>query len=317
MDFEGRTQASAARLSRHLESFIEMLRAERNAAQNTIEAYRRDLADLTAFLARRGTELAAADAAAIRAYLAKLHRAGMAPRTAARRLSAIRQFYRFLVGEGLRADDPVAVIDSPRQGRPLPKLIGEAEVGRLLDAARALPDADGVRMTALLELLYATGLRVSELVALPAASVMRDQRVLVVRGKGGKERMIPLHESARAAVNAWLAARSTELRKKTIASPWLFPSHGGSGHLTRQRMGQLLKDLAVAAGIDRRRVSPHVLRHAFATHLLDHGADLRSVQKMLGHADIATTQIYTHVADERLKTLVRDHHPLAKRGRVR
>jgi integrase/recombinase XerD len=159
-----------------------MLRAERNAALNTIEAYRRDLADLTAFLARRGTDLVEADAAAIRAYLAKLHRAGMAPRTAARRLSAIRQFYRFLVGEGIRADDPVAVIDSPRQGRPLPKLIDETEVGRLLDAARALPDADGVRMTALLELLYATGLRVSELVALPVASVMRDQRVLVVRG---------------------------------------------------------------------------------------------------------------------------------------
>jgi integrase/recombinase XerD len=299
--------------SRHIESFIEMLRAERNAAHNTIEAYQRDLADFSAFLARRGVELSAADADAIRAYLAKLHRAGMAPRTTARRLSAIRQFFRFLIGEGIRSDDPVAVIDSPRQGRSLPKLIDEADVGRLLDAARALPDADGVRMTALLELLYATGLRVSELVALPVASVMRDQRVLVVRGKGGKERMIPLHDSARASVNAWLGARSADLRKKKTTSPWLFPSHGGSGHLTRQRMGQLLKDLAVAAGIDRRKVSPHVLRHAFATHLLDHGADLRSVQKMLGHADIATTQIYTHVADGRLKALVRDHHPLAKR----
>jgi integrase/recombinase XerD len=294
-----------------------MLRAERNAAHNTIEAYQRDLADFAAFLGRRGVELSVGDADAIRAYLAKLHRAGMAPRTAARRLSAIRQFFRFLIGEGIRSDDPVAVIDSPRQGRPLPKLIDEADVGRLLDAARALADVGGVRMTALLELLYATGLRVSELVALPVASVMRDQRVLVVRGKGGKERMIPLHEPARAAVNAWLAARSAELRKKKIASPWLFPSHGDSGHLTRQRMGQLLKDLAVAAGIDRRNVSPHVLRHAFATHLLDHGADLRSVQKMLGHADIATTQIYTHVADGRLKALVRDHHPLAKRRRVR
>jgi integrase/recombinase XerD len=293
-----------------------MLRAERNAAHNTIEAYQRDLADFAAFLARRGAELPTVDADAIRAYLAKLHRAGMAPQTAARRLSAIRQFFRFLIGEGIRSDDPVAVIDSPRQGRPLPKLIGEADVGRLLDAACALPDADGLRMTALLELLYATGLRVSELVALPVASVMRDQRVLVVRGKGGKERMIPLHESARAAVNAWLAARSAELRKKKIPSPWLFPSHGGSGHLTRQRLGQLLKNLAVAAGIDRRKVSPHVLRHAFATHLLDHGADLRSVQKMLGHADIATTQIYTHVADGRLKALVRDHHPLAKRARA-
>jgi integrase/recombinase XerD len=305
--------------SRHLDSFIEMLRAERNAAQNTIEAYQRDLDDFAGFLARRGAELLTADAESIRAYLAKLHRAGMAPRTAARRLSAIRQFYRFLVGEGIRRDDPVAVIDSPRQGRPLPKLISETEVSQLLDAARPLPKADGLRMTALLELLYATGLRVSELVALPVASVMRDQRVLVVRGKGGKERMIPLHDSARAAVNAWLATRGAELRRrrKGGTSPWLFPSHGGSGHLTRQRLGQLLKDLAATAGIDRRKVSPHVLRHAFATHLLDHGADLRSVQKMLGHADIATTQIYTHVADERLKTLVRDHHPLAKRARAK
>ncbi len=295
-----------------------MLRAERNAALNTVEAYQRDLADLAAFLGRRGAEIVDADAAAVRAYLAKLDRAGMTPRTAARRLSAIRQFYRFLVGEGIRKDDPVAVIDAPRQGRSLPKLIGEAEVGRLLDAARAMAGADGLRLTALLELLYATGLRASELVALPAATVMRDRRVIVVRGKGGKERMIPLHDSARSAINAWLAARSAELakRKKGAASPWLFPSHGGSGHLTRQRLGQLLKDLATGAGIDRRKVSPHVLRHAFATHLLDRGADLRSVQTMLGHADIATTQIYTHVADERLKALVRDHHPLAKRGRA-
>lgn len=303
---------------RHLESFIEMLRAERNAAHNTVEAYTRDLTDLAGFLARRRAELATADAAALRAYLAALDRAGMAPRTAARRLSAIRQFYRFLVGEGVRPDDPVATIDSPRQGRPLPKLLSEAEVGQLLEAAHAMEGADGLRLSALLELLYATGLRVSELVALPVAAVMRDQRVLVVRGKGGKERMIPLHESARAAVVAWLAARSAELRKrdKSATSPWLFPSHGDSGHLTRQRLGQLLKELAMAVGIERRKVSPHVLRHAFATHLLDHGADLRSVQKMLGHADIATTQIYTHVADERLKTLVRDHHPLAKRARA-
>ncbi len=304
--------------SRHLESFIEMLRAERNAARNTVEAYTRDLTDLAGFLARRRADLTTADAAALRAYLAALDRAGMAPRTAARRLSAIRQFYRFLVGEGLRQDDPVATIDSPRQGRPLPKLLSEAEVGQLLATANAMEGADGLRLATLLELLYATGLRVSELVALPVAAVMRDQRVLVVRGKGGKERMIPLHEAARAAVTAWLTARSAELRKrcKDAASPWLFPSHGDSGHLTRQRLGQLLKELALAAGIDRRKVSPHVLRHAFATHLLDHGADLRSVQKMLGHADIVTTQIYTHVADERLKTLVRDHHPLAKRSRA-
>jgi integrase/recombinase XerD len=305
--------------SRHAESFIEMLRAERNAAANTVEAYRRDLADFAAFVARRGGALETADAPAIRAYLARLDRAGMAPRTAARRLSAIRQFFRFLIGDGIRPDDPVAVIDGPRQGRPLPKLLSEAEVGRLLAAARAVEGPDGRRLVALLELLYATGLRVSELVALPVAAVMRDQRVLVVRGKGGKERMIPLHDAARAAITAWLAARSQELAKRGAgsASPWLFPSHGASGHLTRHRFGQLLKEIAVAAGLDRRKVSPHVLRHAFATHLLDHGADLRSVQKMLGHADIATTQIYTHVAGERLKALVRDHHPLAQPRRPR
>ncbi|HTO81411.1 MAG TPA: site-specific tyrosine recombinase XerD [Methylomirabilota bacterium] len=305
--------------SRHVESFIEMLRAERNAAGNTVDAYRRDLADFAAFLTRRGGALETADAPAIRAYLARLDRAGMAPRTAARRLSAIRQFFRFLIGDGIRQDDPVAVIDGPRQGRPLPKLLSEAEVGRLLAAARAVEGLDGRRLVALLELLYAAGLRVSELVALPVAAVMRDQRVLVVRGKGGKERMIPLHDAARGAITAWLAARSQELAKRGRcgASPWLFPSHGASGHLTRHRFGQLLKDLAAAAGLDRRKVSPHVLRHAFASHLLDHGADLRSVQKMLGHADIATTQIYTHVAGERLKALVRDHHPLAQPQRAR
>ena len=305
--------------SRHVESFIEMLRAERNAADNTVEAYRRDLADFTAFLAARGDALETADAPAIRAYLARLDRAGMAPRTAARRLSAIRQFFRFLIGDGIRSDDPVAVIDGPRQGRPLPKLLSEAEVGRLLAAARAVDGPDGRRLVALLELLYAAGLRVSELVALPAAAVMRDQRVLVVRGKGGKERMIPLHDTARTAIVDWLAARASELAKRGrgAASPWLFPSHAASGHLTRHRFGQLLKELAAAAGLDRRKVSPHVLRHAFASHLLDHGADLRSVQKMLGHADIATTQIYTHVAGERLKALVRDHHPLAQPQRSR
>jgi integrase/recombinase XerD len=297
--------------SRHLESFIEMLRAERNAARNTIEAYTRDLDDLAGFLARRRADLATADAAALRAYLAALDRAGMAPRTAARRLSAIRQFYRFLVGEGLRQDDPVATIDSPRQGRPLPKLLSEAEVGQLLATANAMEGADGLRLATLLELLYATGLRVSELVALPVAAVMRDQRVLVVRGKGGKERMIPLHESARAAVNAWLTARSAGLRKrgKDVSSSWLFPSRGDSGHLTRQRLGQLLKDLAMTAGIERRKVSPHVLRHAFASHLLAGGADLRAVQEMLGHASIATTQIYTRVELSRLREVHGRFHP--------
>jgi integrase/recombinase XerD len=304
---------------RHLESFLEMLLAERNAAGNTIDAYRRDLSDFSGFLSRRGRGLADADAELIRGYLAQLDKAGMAARTVARRLSAIRQFYRFLIGEGARQDDPVAVIDGPRQGRSLPKLLSEAEVDRLLMAARAIDGMDGVRLVALLELLYATGLRVSELVGLPVAAVMRDRQVLVVRGKGGKERMIPLNEPARAAITAWLGARAVTLARngKALESPWLFPSFGASGHLTRHRFGQLLKELAVNAGLDRRKVSPHVLRHAFASHLLDRGADLRSVQQMLGHADIATTQIYTHVASERMKALVRDHHPLGQANLAR
>ncbi|MGH6933934.1 MAG: site-specific tyrosine recombinase XerD [Dongiaceae bacterium] len=306
-----------ASADRHLDSFLEMLIAERNAAGNTIDAYRRDLGDFSGFLARRGRALAAADAEAIRGYLAQQDKAGMAPRTVARRLSAIRQFHRFLIGEGVRQDDPVAVIDGPRQGRRLPKLLSEEDVDRLLAAARAVEGVEGVRLIALLELLYATGLRVSELVGLPVAAVMRDRQVLVVRGKGGRERMIPVNDPSRAAISAWLGARAVALARggKTLESPWLFPSFGASGHLTRHRFGQLLKELTVNAGLDRRKVSPHVLRHAFASHLLDHGADLRSVQQMLGHADIATTQIYTHVAGERMKILVRDHHPLSHRAR--
>ena len=298
-----------------VERFIELMVAERNAAANTIEAYRRDLADLAGFLARRGRGLATADSNDLRAYLARLNDAGMAERTAARRLSALRQFYRFLAADGLRADDPTLSLDSPRRGRTLPKLLAEDEVERLIEAARAREPAERARLVAMLELLYGAGLRVSELVGLPVAAVLRDVRVLVVRGKGGKERMVPLGEPARDAVAAWLPHRDAALKRRRTTSPWLFPSHAGDGHLTRQRFAQLLKELAVGAGIDPRRVSPHVLRHAFATHLLDHGADLRSVQELLGHADISTTQIYTHVAGERLKVLVRDHHPLARRGR--
>jgi integrase/recombinase XerD len=306
--------------ARHLESFLEMMAAERNAATNTREAYARDLADFAAFLRRRGGRLATAGSDAIRAYLAQLAKAGMAPRTAARRLSALRQFYRFLAAEGRRGDDPAAIIDSPRQGRPLPKLLAEDEVGRLLAAASAVAGDEGTRLTALLELLYGAGLRVSELVGLPLAAVLRDDRVLVVRGKGGKERMIPLGQPARAAIAAYLATRPSFLARdadgRKLPSAWLFPSRGATGHLTRQSFGQLLKQLAPLAGIDRARLSPHVLRHAFASHLLDHGADLRSVQTMLGHADIATTQIYTHVGSERLRRLVGEHHPLAQ-GRPR
>lgn len=298
-----------------VERFIELMLAERNAAANTVEAYRRDLADLAGFLARRGSGLATAGSDDLRRYLGRLDDAGMAERTVARRLSALRQFYRFLATDGLRADDPTMSLDSPRRGRPLPKLVSEEEVTRLIETARRRDPADAARLVALLELLYGAGLRVSELVGLPLAAVLRDVRVLVVRGKGAKERMVPLGEPARDAITAWLPHRDAALKRRRTTSVWLFPSSAGGGHLTRQRFAQLLKELAVEAGIDPRKVSPHVLRHAFATHLLDHGADLRSVQKMLGHADISTTQIYTHVAGERMKALVRDHHPLAKRRR--
>jgi integrase/recombinase XerD len=294
---------------RLVETFVEMLSAERGAAANTLESYQRDLGDCAQFLAARGTDLARAGADHLRAYLAALAAAGRSPRTAARRLSAIRQFYRFLFTEGRRGDDPAAGLDAPRRGRSLPKVLAEAEVERLLETARRRQSPEGLRLLALLELLYATGLRVSELVCLPLDAVARDPQVLIVRGKGARERLVPLSAPARTATAAFL-----EVRAKFLAggreSRWLFPSRGASGHLTRHRVGQLLKDLAREAGLDPARVSPHVLRHAFASHLLDHGADLRSVQKMLGHADISTTQIYTHVLDERLKALVRDHHPL-------
>ncbi|HEX7007399.1 MAG TPA: site-specific tyrosine recombinase XerD [Alphaproteobacteria bacterium] len=301
---------------RHLDLFLEMLAAERGAARNTLDAYGRDLKDFAGFAARRGKTADDADTALLRAYLKWLDGQGMSARTQARRLSALRRFFRFLAAERLRPDDPTLALDAPRLGRPLPKILSEDEVDRLLAAARAAKGADGLRLTALLELLYATGLRVSELVALPYAAVVRDPRFLLVRGKGGKERLVPLGDAARAAVAAWLPVRARLLGPKR-SSAFLFPSHGGAGHLTRQRLGQLLKAAAAAAGLDRAKVSPHVLRHAFATHLLNRGADLRSVQAMLGHADISTTQIYTHVLDTRLKALVETHHPLARRGKAR
>ena len=282
-----------------------MLVAERGRARLTIDAYRRDLADYTRFLAARGIAAAAADSDALRAYMADLAQR-MAPGTSARRLSCLRQFYKFLFAEGVRADDPTAQIDSPRLAPPLPKLLSEDEVAALIEAAH---DAD-LRSAALLELIYATGLRVSELVGLPLAAVLGDPRFVVVRGKGAKERLVPMGEAARLAVVAYLEVRERYL-KGVAPSPWLFPSRGASGHLTRRRFAQMLDRLAADAGIEPRRVSPHVLRHAFASHLLAHDADLRAVQKMLGHADIATTQIYTHVLEARLKALVRDHHPLS------
>ncbi len=306
-------QTAAARNvpgARHIEAFLDYLAAERGAAQNTLAAYRRDLEAFAGFLAARGVAADAASARDVRGFMAKLAQAGMAPSTGARRLSALRQFHRFLLDEGLRGDDPTAPVEGPRRGRPLPKILSESEVEALLVTARARPGPAGARLTALLELLYATGLRVTELVALPAAAVARDQPVLIVRGKGGKERMIPLSAPARDALTAYREQRRHFLLPEQD-STWLFPSRGRAGHLTRHRLAQLLKELALEAGIAPAKVSPHVLRHAFASHLLDHGADLRAVQQMLGHADVSTTQIYTHVLEERLKALVQQHHPLA------
>ena len=294
-----------------IERFLEMLIAERGASRNTVDAYKRDLRDFAGSLVKRKKSLGNASSDDIRVYLELLEQSGMAPRTAARRLSAIRQLYRFLFNEGDRSDDPSTAIDSPRQGRPLPKILSEADVDRLLATAHKRDGDDGLRLTCLLEILYASGLRVSELVALPVASVARDPHVLIVRGKGGKERMVPLTDAARDAIAAYKEARQSFL-PEGATSPYLFPSRSSEGHLTRRRMGQLLKELAIECGLRPAAVSPHVLRHAFATHLLDHGADLRSVQQMLGHADISTTQIYTHVLTERLKTLVNEHHPLAR-----
>jgi integrase/recombinase XerD len=224
----------------------------------------------------------------------------------------MRQFYKFLLLEGMRQDDPTAELDTPRLGRPLPKILSETEIKSLIDAAQNWPGEEGVRLSCVLELLYATGLRVSELVTLPLAAARRDPRFLIISGKGGKERVVPLSEPARAALGRYLECREDFL-PDSQQSRWLFPSRGRAGHLTRQRTGQLLKELAVKASLDPDRLSPHVLRHAFASHLLDHGADLRSVQQMLGHADIATTQIYTHVETERLRKLVETAHPLARR----
>ena len=313
------TEQPAGPSSPQIDPFIEMLAAERGAAANTQEAYRRDLQAFADFLRKRRRSLESAGPEDIRAFLTRLARAGMAPRTSARRLSALRQFYRFLLSEGLRGDDPSAGIDSPRQGRPLPKILSEAEVNALLAKAQEGQGPEARRLAALVELLYATGLRVSELVGLRLAAAQRDQRLLIVQGKGGKERMVPLSQAARQSLSDYLGVREHFLPKTgkgakaaKAPSPWLFPSHAAAGHLTRHRVAQLLKELAIGAGIDAAKVSPHVLRHAFASHLLDHGADLRSLQKMLGHADISTTQIYTHVLSERLKSLVQDHHPLAR-----
>lgn len=297
------------------EAFLEMMSVERAAAANTLRAYERDLADASAFLAGRGLSLASSAAEDVEAYFAELGRRGLSLATAARRRAALRQFYRFVLGEGWRPDDPSRRVDAPRKGRPLPRVLSREEAGALIAAASMRDEVRGLRLACLIELAYAGGLRVSELTSLTLAAVSRDPDFLMIKGKGGKERLAPLNAAARAAVRAWLEVRSRTLPKGEASNPWLFPSGGRSGRLTPRRFAQLLSGAAVDAGIDPERVSPHVLRHAFATHLLEGGADLRVVQTLLGHADITTTQIYTHVAGDRLREVVTQAHPLSRARR--
>ncbi len=314
-----RATARAARHSneRLVALYLDMLAAERGAGDNTLVAYGRDLDDFSAYLKTIRRSVANASTDDLRRYLVELSRRGLKVATVARRLSAMRQLYRFLYAEGQRRDDPAAVLEGPKRERALPKTLTLAEVDCLLRVAGTCePGAPlparlrAARLACLLEMLYATGLRVSELVALPVSAARKDARVIVVRGKGNKERLVPLNEAAKRAMTNYLAL----LRESCgdVQSKWLFPSFGEGGHLTRQHLARELKMLAAAAGLRPAQLSPHVLRHAFASHLLHNGADLRVVQTLLGHADISTTQIYTHVLEERLKSLVRDLHPLAR-----
>ena len=304
--------------------FLDMLAAEQGAGNNTLDAYRRDLTDFSEFLGRKGQNFAGAGTDELRDYLADLDTRGFKSSSVARRLSAMRHLFRFLLNERIRSDDPAAILSGPKRGRGLPKVLSIADVDRMLTRAKELTLAENVspqarlramRLYCLLEVLYATGLRVSELVALPLSASRRDARMIVVRGKGNKERLVPLNDASRQAMAGYLAAMEAlkSGKKNAAASKWLFPSFGESGHLTRQHFARDLKELASASGLAPRLVSPHVLRHAFASHLLHNGADLRIVQTLLGHTDISTTQIYTHVVEERLKSLVRDLHPLAEK----
>ena len=305
------------RPSRQVDLFLDMMATERGASRNTLDAYRRDIDDYAAFLGGKKKGINSADTEDVRAYLAALSRRRLASASIARRLSAVRQLHRFLYAEGLRRDDPAAVLEGPRRGRPLPKILTVDEVTKLLVTAHARADSGAAtkatrlrakRLVCVLEVLYATGLRISELIALPAAAARAEGEVIIVRGKGGKERLVPLGQAARRAMQQYLSLRE---EAGAATSRWLFPSFGDSGHVSRQHVARELKALASSAGIEPRKMSPHVLRHAFASHLLANGADLRIVQALLGHADVSTTQIYTHVLDERLKSMVRDLHPLA------
>ncbi|MFT4121917.1 site-specific tyrosine recombinase XerD [Bradyrhizobium sp.] len=304
--------------------FLDMLAAEQGAGANTLDAYRRDLTDFSDFLTSTGQTFVDAETQSLRDYLADLDTRGFKSSSVARRLSAMRHLFRFLLNERIRGDDPAAILSGPKRGRGLPKVLSISDVDRMLRRAKELGEAAdaspskrlrSLRLYCLLEVLYATGLRVSELVALPRSAAKRDARMIVVRGKGNKERLVPLNDASRKAMADYLAATEaarSDKKNGLAASKWLFPSFGESGHLTRQHFARDLKELAVASGLQARLVSPHVLRHAFASHLLHNGADLRIVQTLLGHTDISTTQIYTHVVEERLKSLVRDLHPLAE-----
>ena len=296
-------------MDRHVEAFLEMLAAEKGSARNTLTAYQADLADFAIFTTAAGEPVASASAETARLYMAGLRAAGLSARTAARRLAALRHFHRFLLREGIRPDDPTSLLDTPSLPSTLPRYLTEAEVEALLGAANRRPGRTGAVARAALEMLYATGMRVSELLSLPRAALSGDAAVLLIKGKGGKERIVPLSDQAREASLALIALSSRSER-------FLFPGRDPKRALTRQAFFLLLKQVALDAGLDPARVSPHVLRHSFASHLLAHGADLRSLQKLLGHADISTTQIYTHVEAERLRRLVEAHHPLAIRRPV-
>ena len=317
-----RSKASDAKL---INLFLDMLAAEQGAGDNTLQAYRRDLEDFSEFLARSQQSFATAQTDKLRDYLSDLDTRGFKSSSVARRLSAIRHLFRFLLNERIRGDDPAAILSGPKRGRGLPKVLSISDVDRMLTRAKELTQAAeasssqrlrAMRLYCLLEVLYATGLRVSELVSLPRSAARNEARMIVVRGKGNKERLVPLNDASRQAMSDYLAATEAAKSGKSkgaAVSKWLFPSFGESGHLTRQHFARDLKELAAAAGLAPRLVSPHVLRHAFASHLLHNGADLRIVQTLLGHTDISTTQIYTHVVEERLKSLVRDLHPLAEK----
>jgi len=306
-----------------IEAFLDMMSAERGASRNTLDAYRRDLVAFAADLARKGASLKAATRDEVRRHLAGFAGSGAKASSQARHLSALRQFYGFAFNEGWRKDDPTSAIDAPKRGRQLPKILSQGDIAKLIEAARAFREKpkkeqtpEDVRLCCIVELLYASGLRISELVTLPLAAAGGKRGFVYVRGKGGKERLAPLNPSANAAIQAYLKVRG-EFLNGGRESKFLFPSRGAEGHFTRRRCHQLLKALARDAGIDPAKLSPHVLRHAFATHLVEGGADLRSVQTLLGHADIATTQIYTHVASDRLKATVEKAHPLARGKRSR